>query len=618
MKILVGQIEVTPCQPQVNLRRILGSLKKTTGETDLAVFPELCISGYIIGDMWERDAFIRECEDCTRQIVEATRTLCPGVTVVFGNVIPAWGEINEDGRVRKYNAAIAARNGEILKVIIKTLQPNYREFDETRHFYDARKLAMEDKLDVGRTIYDVHRTTIELKDGLPVAILLCEDCWDDDYFIKPIEAFDFYDGIELVVNISCSPFTYGKTGKRNRLFSQQAQEHNKNILYVNCVGAQNNGKTLYTFDGDSKLYDRWGNVISYYERFEEGVETFQLNLSQNSCRPAKNDGVDTLYKSLVYGTSKFLEQAGIKRIVIGVSGGVDSCLAACLYAQALKAVYGEYKSRLWLVNMPSQYNSPITKELAVILAKNLDCNYMVVPIDESVDLTKRQCEFLNLEMSDLNMQNIQARDRSSRILAAISSSVDGAFTCNGNKSEITVGYVTLWADLAGCFANLADLWKTQVYQVARYINQTSEEHGMHIPEEVFQIRPSAELSDSQNIESGQGDPFDYEAYHDFLFASWIERWNRATPEDLLDWYLSGTIEKELGCEVYNRFVGVREFIEDLEHWWNKFDGLAVSKRVVAPCILAVSRRAYGFDMRESQGRAYYSQAYLDTKKRILD
>jgi NAD+ synthase (glutamine-hydrolysing) len=177
--------------------------------------------------------------------------------------------------------------------------------------------------------------------------------------------------------------------------------------------------------------------------------------------------------------------------------------------------------------------------------------------------------------------------------------------------------VTLWADLAGCLANLADLWKTQVYQVARYINSTSEQHGMHIPEDVFQIRPSAELSSSQDIEQGAGDPFDYEQYHDYLFASWIERWNRATPEDLLSWYLDGTIEQELGCKVYERFPDVKDFIDDLEQWWNKFDGIAVSKRVVAPCILAVTRRAYGFDMRESQGKPYYSKSYLDLKASIL-
>jgi len=630
IRIALGQMEVVPGRPDLNTEAMLAMIDKARQQdADLIIFPEMSIPGYLLGDTWEQQGFLRDCEYYGRKVVDASKD----VGVLFGNVAVDWDKKGNDGRVRKYNAFFVARNGRLhggenfsYPFRIKTLHPNYREFDDTRHFYSLRKLASEEGKGPGELLQPV-RLEIAGK-ILSLGCILCEDGWSDDYFVKPIEIIYANGPVDLFVNISSSPFTLGKNNKRNRVFGGQAGKYGVPLIYVNNVGIQNNGKTVYTFDGCSTVYGRTGDVIHYCRPFTPVTETVELGLSPGRgsttavVLPDDRD-IDSVYQAVAYGTEKFLQSVGINKVVIGLSGGIDSALAAAIYAKILGP------ENVLLVNMPSKFNSLTTRNLALEMAGNLGCLYAVLPIQETVDYTVSQISgtpVLNpatgtsftLKVTSSVLENIQARDRSSRILAGIAAAFGGGFTCNANKSEMTVGYTTLYGDLAGFFACLADLWKHQVYSLAEYINEKVYRREV-IPRGIIEIVPSAELSSDQAVDEGKGDPIIY-PYHDYLFRAFMEHWNRATPGDILAWYNEGVLEEKIGCEpglVGRLFTCPVEFIDDLERWWRQYTGIAVAKRIQAPPVLAVSRRAYGFDHREAQNGVYFTTEYLELKNKLL-
>lgn len=619
-KIALAQIEVHPGRPDLNAKKMLEFIHqaKLSG-ADIVVFPEMAIPGYLLGDTWEQPTFLRDCESWGHQIAQAADGIC----VLFGNVAVDWHKRGDDGRLRKYNAFFAAQHGRFVSsdnfpypFRIKTLQPNYREFDDDRHFFSLRKLAQE----MGQPVESLLQPISLLIDGKPVRLgcILCEDGWSDDYDVKPIAELQRKGPLDLVINISSSPFTLGKNDKRHRVFSRQAAEADVPLLYVNNVGIQNNGKTIYTFDGCSTVYNRCGAPILHCPPFAEHlacVDTDNLTdpMPQTTAAMVDDRGIDSIYACLNYGISRFLEQVGIYNIVIGVSGGIDSAVAAALYADALGPAH------VLLVNMPSQFNSRTTISLAQTLAENLGCRYASVPIGDSVSLTIRQMESVHLPLSGFMKENVQARDRSSRILAAAAAAFGGAFTCNANKSELTVGYCTLYGDEAGCLAATADLWKYQMYELGHFLNERVYGRQV-IPAEIFTIVPSAELSFDQDVDAGKGDPLVY-PYHDYLFRAFVERWQRATPEDIAAWYAEGSLERNLGCKtglVGETFASADEFIHDLERWWCLYTGMGVAKRIQAPPVLAVSRRAFGFDHREAQNSPHFTQRYLELKRQLLE
>jgi NAD+ synthase (glutamine-hydrolysing) len=227
--------------------------------------------------------------------------------------------------------------------------------------------------------------------------------------------------------------------------------------------------------------------------------------------------------------------------------------------------------------------------------------------------TKKQ-----LSLPGLVKENIQARDRSSRLLAGVAAAFGGAFTCNANKSEMTVGYCTLYGDEAGFLAATADLWKHQIYELAHFINKDILQSDV-IPLESITLVPSAELSSEQSVDEGKGDPIIY-PYHDYLFRSFVEHWHRTSPEEILLWYCQGILEEKIGCEqglVQKHFPTPEAFIADLERWWNLYSGMGIAKRIQSPPVLAVSRRAFGFDHREAQNRPYYTRNYIQQKEQLL-
>ncbi len=455
--------------------------------------------------------------------------------------------------------------------------------------------------------------------------MLCEDAWDIDYHTSPLAILTDA-GADILINASSSPYTFNKNHKRQRLFPERCAKLKRPLIYVNNVGIQNNGKTIFTFDGASSIYDSHGNVITIDKPFEESELTFDIPFNNEPFgKPVKlqDDDIATIAKALQYGTKKFMDLCGISRITIGISGGIDSAVVAAIYSCIVAP------EDMLLINMPGTYTSDTTRNLALHLANELGCCYAEIPIEDSMKLTINQIDNLKLitpagtaeqtlRLSELNIENIQARDRSSRILAAAASAFGGAFTCNANKAEATIGYTTLYGDLGGFLANIADLWKGEVYQLAQYLNEHLFGREV-IPQGSIDIVPSAELSSSQNVDQGQGDPLIY-AYHDLLFKSWVERWNRATPEDNLNWYVNNKLEDELGYtgKIDDLFDSPKAFIDDLECWWNLYQGMGIAKRIQAPPILAVKRRAFGFDHRESQMGPRYTKSYMELRKKMLE
>ena len=693
IRIAFGQIQVHPGDPATNFQSMMHAIDYAKAvSTDILIFPELCLSGYMVGDLWDQVPFINDCLYYGDEIVKATANT--NLTIIFGNVGIDERLRNLDGSLRKYNALYVASKGQLVSnpsqpypFTIKTLLPCYRYFNEPRHFTSANIVAKERNLPLS----DINQPlTICTRQGaFTIAPVICEDSWDTHYPDCPTSlmvesAKTKGQHIDLIVNCSSSPYTIHKQEQRRALFSAQAKQYNTPIAYTNHVGIQNNGKNICIYDGCSALYDVNGSVVEEVPAFENTVRptllkdtlwqplSHALNDSDNTHGTVPNY-IPTLFKALQYGICQFLAQTGIKNIVIGASGGIDSAFNAALYSTVLAP------ENLYLVNMPSRYNSDMTKDLAYQLAQNIGCHYGVFPIEEGVNTTVVQlesqpftkfplktsshvhkhtladdatisnsttdtiCESQQfttnhteqthvdtdldtttfLQLSTLAKENIQARDRSSRILASIASAVNGAFTCNGNKTELTVGYATMYGDLAGFLAVTGDVWKTDVYALARYMNEHIFKREV-IPQGSIDVVPSAELSDAQDVTQGLGDPLQYE-YHDCLFRAFVEGTphtlphQRLTPEDILCAYEKGTLEHLLGLPhpVSHYFTSTDQFINDLERWWKSFNGLAVAKRIQSPPLFLVSERAFGTDLSESQLKPHFSRTYHIIKERVL-
>ena len=382
-------------------------------------------------------------------------------------------------------------------------------------------------------------------------------------------------------------------------------------ICVSNIGVQNTGKTFYTFDGQSAVYNSRGEIVQIAEPFAECLNFIDFEQIDNmpALKRPEISEAEKIYRAISFGAKTFLEQIGMNKIVIGVSGGIDSAVAAALYVKIVGA------ENVYLVNMPSKFNSATTKNLSEQLAQNLGCKYFVIPIQESVDWTVKQLTDAGIEVSNFVKENIQARDRSARILAAIAASVGGVFTCNANKAESTVGYATLYGDAAGFLSALADLWKYQVYDLARYMNEKIYGREV-IPQGIIDIVPSAELSSAQNVDEGKGDPLKY-PYHDYLLRAFVEKdW---TPEDILNFYEQKILEDKIGCAaglVEKYFPTAQDFITDLERWWKQFCGMGVAKRLQAPPIIAVTDKPFGA-RQESQNGVHFTKNYLELKARLL-
>lgn len=629
IKFALGQIEVIPGRPDLNTQKIIQEIGKAKERgMDVIVFPEMAVPGYLLGDDWENEYFINDLLSYNSEI----RAHTDGITAIWGNVGAHLlsGKVGEDGRVRKFNAVYVASDGEWVDNgafkghSFKTLMPKYREFDDERHFFSMIKLAHETNTSLSDLLKPF---PIKVRGEIvKIGAILCEDMWCQDYSDNPTEIL-VKNGAEIIVNISCSPWTWRKNDKRHRVVASLLEKCPAPFIYVNNVGIQNNGKNIFLFDGKSTVYNPNGSVRICADAYADEVLDIEIdgeNHEEYVEDFAEDRDVAELYNGLIYGIDRFMKSINKKDLVIGLSGGIDSAVVACLMTEVLG------REHVFAVNMPSKFNSKLTRAAAFTLACNLGINYNSFPIQNAVDITveelrntifirndKGVIESRPLDVTDFVIENIQARDRGSRVLAAIAACLDAVYTNNGNKTETTVGYCTLYGDVDGAFAPIADLWKFEVYQLANYINRKKRK-GV-IPEEIINVVPSAELSSAQDVTQGKGDPLVY-PYHDKLFRSLVEF--RFDPEKILDLYSEGILEETLMMEkgtVDKYFPTTKAFIDDLERWWKLYK-ISVFKRIQAPPIIAVSRRAFGFDLRETQlqSSVYYSQRYSLIKNKLLN
>lgn len=627
IKIICGQMETIPGRPDLNFSKIMQLISAARSrKADILLLPEMCVPGYLIGDTWEQQTYLDDCEYYNEKIIGASEGLC----IMFGSVATEKDKLNEDGRLRKYNAAFACSGGRTCggylgrRFIIKNSLPNYREFDDGRYFYSLQKLCAEEGACVSEELRPIE---LDIRGRrVKIGLMLCEDGWTENYHLNVPQTLAA-NGAQLLCNLSCSPYSLGKNRKRNRLFGAQAAQAGIPLAYCNNVGIQNNGKNVFTYDGCTSVYDGAGTLVTSAEMYDDTLLEFYWDPDAGTVA-APNPPVslpeqpESVYRALRYGTDKFLRQCGIGKMTVGLSGGIDSAVTAAMYADILGP------ENVLLLNLPSRYNSGLTRSLAEKLAQNLGACYGVIPIGESCSHTIRQLETtpianlgagsaFHLQLSGLVKENIQARDRGARVIAAASAAFGGAFSCNSNKAEISVGYATFYGDICGALAMIGDLWKHQVYALGRYLNEEIFRREV-IPEGIFTIRPSAELSPEQTVGTG-GDPLIY-PYHDYLLRAFIENWHKTTPADVLRWYREGVLAEELGCSeeiIRTSFPDAKAFIDDLERWWKLFAGFSVAKRIQAPPIMSITKRAYGYDHREAQLTPYFSREYLRLKEELL-
>jgi len=618
-------MRVVPGRPDVNAQRMLHWLGHAReAKAEIVVFSEMCVSGYLIGDHWEVDALVRDYADWSEVIREAS----DGLTVVFGNVALDENHIGEDGRLRKFNAVYVCHDRQFVYrrglplqlphgVHAKTLQPNYRYFDDDRHFYSLRKLAAAR----GDDIYDwCQPYQVPCRGGrrLKFGVQLCEDLWCQDYahhdgVLNTVSAYRER-GAEVVFNLSASPWTWRKNDKRNRVIAEVLSSAKVPLCYVNQVGAQNNGKNIVVFDGDTSAYAADGSVHAKAPPWREAMVVLP---SLDPLPPEQEENAARL-EGITTGLRHLDDTRGAEnRFLLGMSGGIDSSLVACLLHRALGS------GRVFGLNMPTHFNADITIGNAANLSAKLGIHYQSFPIQDLYETLAARIKTARFKAesgrySRLVDENLQARIRGADVLSGVAAKCGLVYTNNGNKTETALGYATLYGDVNGAVAPIADLYKTDVFALARYLNESVYGEEV-IPANLYNgtTVPSAELSDAQDVTKGLGDPIKY-GYHDAVLRQIIEF--RAHPMDLMRWHLEGSLFEQLDWREEAAFSAyfptAKSWIEDLEWVANQLRS-NYFKRIQAPPILILSKRAFGFDLRESQLPAYLPREYPALRAKIL-
>lgn len=607
LKVALCQMKVVSGRPDLNTRYIIEEIAQAAArEVDIIAFPEMCATGYLVGDIFEDLWFMSDVERYLAEIIRSTQN---GVAAILGTVRTYPGKKGEDGRPRKHNAALIAQNEELVGWTTKTLQPNYRFFNDDKHMYSLRKVVEEANVtrrNQGQNQIDfedrLEPFAVKTRKGLVrVGVILCEDMWHLDYALNPTRILH-QKGAEVIFNLSASPWTWQKNRKRHQVVRDLLKESPLPFCYVNNTGIQNVGKNIIVFDGSSTIYNSRGERIFEIPPYVEGPQDFVFGEDNPVLvEPEANDTAE-LYAAMRCATRSFTPRDAV--VVVGMSGGIDSSVVAAHFTDVLGP------DRVMGVNMPF-LNSPETQEIARRVSVNLGIRYQVKPIGDVVAAISQAC---NVTPRSLAYENVQARARQ-EILAATAQKIGGVFSCNSNKVEVAFGYGTLYGDIAGFYAPLGDLVKREIRQIAQYLNQVRFAKII-IPEECINQLPTAELA------PGQYDPFDYgdlnrRGYHDEMVRAFTEF--RKNPEWFLELYLRGKLEKELKLDpgtLARLFPTAEGFVTDLEKSWVKLYG-SYFKRIQCPPIPVFSKRAFGRDLEESIMSPHFTQGYRALKKYLL-
>ena len=454
MRLALAQIDPTVGDLEGNRKLILGRIEEARAAgSDLVVIPELAVTGYPPEDLLLRPGFVHAARDSLERIAAETHDIVAlvGVPLLDGHL---------------YNACAICRDGEIAGWYRKWHLPNYGVFDEKRYFAPGDELAF-----------------VEVA-GTKVGITICEDMWVPGPPTTELAAA----GAELVVNLSASPFHVGRAQEREAIFSARARESGVPVALCNSVGGQDE----LIFDGHSLFIGSDGTVLVRAPGFEEALLVVDLERPEAAGLAPLGEVLEQMRCALVLGLRDYVSKNGFDAVIVSVSGGIDSAVTAALAVEALGP------DRVHCVSMPSRYSSQETRADARRLAENLGCDFRELPIEPVVEAyTGVLAQSFAGREADVAEENLQARIRGT-LAMALSNKFGWLLVASGNKSELSVGYATLYGDMAGGFALLKDVFKTDVFRLARHLN---EQAGRElVPQSTIDRAPSAELREGQRDE----------------------------------------------------------------------------------------------------------------------
>ncbi len=535
MKILLCQLNSIVGDLEYNFKKILEGYKKGNDlGADLVVFPELFLLGYPPQDLVEKAEFRKAVKNYIYKIAQITNS----TGLLFGSITEDDDNIGTD----IHNSAILCFDGKVQFIQHKTLIPNYDVFDEMRYFDPAKEVK----------IFEFNNEKL--------GISICEDIWNDaDYWYRRRYTKDpvndlINQGATILINISASPYSYGKRTNRKDMLASLCRNDNLPLIYCCCVA----GQTELIFDGASMCFDKAGRLVRLGKSFEEDYIFFDTNQFYEEISSCESFFEEEVFNALVFGLKEYFSKQNFSKAIIGLSGGIDSALVTSI---AVKAIGNDNVDVLLL---PSKYSSKGSIDDSIKLCDALKINYHIISIQEIVDVSLNQFSKKNLTFNSITEENIQARIRGN-LLMAYSNSYGNLLLSTGNKSELAVGYTTLYGDMCGGLSVIGDVYKTDVYRLAYHFNREREV----IPIEIINKLPSAELKPNQKDQ------------------------DTLPPYDILDRVLRMYLEENKEEFEISELIGNAQMVKSVLKMVDKNE----FKRKQAPPVLRISQKAFGYGRR---------------------